>query len=76
MSEANEAPVEIYFDERGAVSGVHVRLDIDSHQGQPVWLEFDGGNVTMFALYPEDADTVHDDFTPIDGVLFPEKSDD
>ena len=75
MSDAIQAPVEIYFNESGKVSGVHVRLDVVAHQGEPVWLEFEGSNVDMFALYPEDADTVHDDFTAISAVLFQEKHD-
>ena len=70
---AAEKPVQVYFNEDGSVSGVHVRIAVTGHFGEPVWLEFDRSSVDLLALYPEDADTVHDDFTRIDAIALPDK---
>jgi len=75
MSDNDAGPkaVEVYFNEDGSVSGVHVLLDVIGHFGKPVWLEFEGKDVALSAVFPDDAGTVHDDFTAISSIVLPEK---
>ena len=75
MSEkaTTDNPVQVYFNEDGLVSGVWVRLHVAGNYGQPVSLEFEGDCVDLLALYPEDADSVDGDFTPINAIVLPEK---
>ena len=65
--------VEIYFDENGRPDGAHVYLLVNE---QALTIEFTGSQVSMFALYPEDADTVHDDYTPVSRIILPDKEAD
>jgi hypothetical protein len=62
--------VEVYFDEHGRVEGAWVQMLVN---GQEVQLDFNGSQVVVMALYPEDANTVHDYPTPITHVVLPEK---
>lgn len=65
--------VEIYFDENGQPDGAHVYLAVNE---QMVTIEFTGPQVSVHVLYPEDADTVDDYFTPVSRIILPDKEPD
>jgi len=62
--------VNVFIDEHGKIDSVSVHLDINGH---PEYLEFGPDSTNLWVLFPEDADTIHDEFICVDSVVIPEK---